>query len=151
MLEIGQNAPDFKLKNQNDEFVSLADCKGKKVVIYFYPKDDTPGCTREGIAFSENKETFDSKNTIILGVSKDSVVSHEKFCNKHNLNITLLSDETGKMCEDYGVWQEKKNYGKTYMGIVRSTYLIDENGCVSDVWKNVRVDGHVQKVLEKVV
>jgi len=150
MLNIGDKAPAFRLDNQDGKSVSLSDFSGKKVVIYFYPKDDTPGCTIEAKEFTDRKAEFDAKNTVILGVSKDSVKSHEKFCNKHSLGITLLSDESGEMVESYGAWQEKKNYGKTYMGIVRSTFLIDEEGSIMNIWPNVRVKGHVDAVLESI-
>ena len=143
-------APDFKVPNQDGKVCELSDYKGKKVVLYFYPKDNTPGCTREGIEFTEKKAVFEALNTVILGVSKDSVKSHQNFCQKHNLGIELLSDESGEMLEAYGVWQEKKNYGKTYMGIVRTTVLIDETGKILEQWDKVRVAGHVDTVLEAV-
>ncbi|MBT5856665.1 thioredoxin-dependent thiol peroxidase [bacterium] len=150
MLEIGQKALSFSLSNENDETITLDSLKGKKVVLFFYPKDATPGCTREGNEFSEKKTEFDSHNTVVLGVSKDSVASHKRFCEKQGFTVSLLSDPEGDMVEDYGVWQEKKNYGRTYMGIVRSTYLIDESGMVAHVWSPVKVAGHVDAVLERV-
>ena len=149
MLEIGKNAPSFTLKNEKNESVSLSDYKGKNVVLFFYPKDNTPGCTKESIAFSDHLAQFEQENTVVLGVSKDSVASHEKFCNKYDLKITLLSDPELDMIKDYGVWQEKKNYGKTYMGIVRSTYLINTEGVIEKVWTNVKVKDHVEAVLEQ--
>ena len=150
MLEVGKKAPAFKLKNQDNEDISLKDYAGQKVVIYFYPKDDTPGCTIEANEFTANVAKFKKKNTVILGVSKDSVESHCKFIDKYGLKIDLLSDPSVKMIEKYGVWQEKNNYGKKYMGIVRTTYLIDENGKVEKAWKNVKVKGHVDDVLASV-
>ena len=143
-------AEPFKGKNQNNQDISLDDFKGKRVILYFYPKDDTPGCTREAIAFSEFKTEFESLNTHIIGVSKDSVSSHQKFCEKHNLTIDLISDPDLEILNQYGVWQEKKNYGKTYMGIVRSTFLINENAQIVKEWRNVRVNGHVEAVLNSV-
>lgn len=148
MLEVGTKAPDFTVNDQDGNSVSLSDFKGKSVVLYFYPKDDTPGCTREGIGFSEKLSEFEKRNAVVLGVSKDSVSSHKKFCNKYNLNITLLSDEDMDILEPYGAWGEKKNYGKTYMGIIRSTFIINPAGDISKVWKAVKVNGHVDKVLE---
>ena len=147
---VGTSAFPFKGKDQNNEDIALADFKGQKVVLYFYPKDDTPGCTREAIAFTALKAEFESENTVVIGVSKDSVASHEKFCNKHDLDLRLISDESGEIVEGYGVWQEKKNYGKTYMGIVRSTFIIDEAGQIQKHWKSVKVDGHAEKVLDAV-
>jgi peroxiredoxin Q/BCP len=148
MLKEGQKAPSFELFNEANQVIKLSDFSGKKLVLYFYPKDDTPGCTKEAIEFGENKKVFDEKNTIVIGISKDSVTSHQKFCTKYQLMIPLLSDPEKQTIEDYGVWQEKKNYGKTYMGIVRSTFLIDETGHIKQIWDNVRVAGHVDAVLE---
>jgi thioredoxin-dependent peroxiredoxin len=149
-IQPGDKAPDFKLKNEAGNDVALSQFSGKKLVIYFYPKDDTPGCTRESIGFSEQKEAFVEKGAQILGVSKDSVESHQKFCKKYDLKIELASDSKGTMVEEYGVWQEKKNYGKTYFGIVRTTVLLNEAGVVEKIWKNVKVEGHVDKVLQYV-
>lgn len=140
-------AKNFVAKNQNNETIELKNYLGKRLVLYFYPKDDTPGCTREAIAFSEKKEAFNALNTQIIGVSKDSVESHQKFCDKYELSIDLISDPELGILNDYGVWQEKKNYGKTYMGIVRSTFVIDESGMIVKSWKSVSVDGHVDEVL----
>ena len=151
MLTIGDMAPDFLLEANTGKKISLSSYKGKRIVLYFYPKDDTPGCTREAIAFTDKLPRFLDQNTIVLGVSRDSTDSHQKFCAKHNLETLLLSDVSGEMTESYGVWQEKKNYGRTYMGIVRSTYLIDETGSVAKIWKNVKVDGHVEAVLAEVL
>tara|TARA_E500000178_G_C16556893_1_gene545563 strand:+ start:101 stop:562 length:462 start_codon:yes stop_codon:yes gene_type:complete len=151
MLTHGDEAPVFNLHNQNGDNIALTDFRGKKVVLFFYPKDSTPGCTREAVGFSELKEQFSSHNTVIFGISKDSVESHQKFCSKFDLSIHLLSDPEKTVIKSYGVWQEKKNYGKTFMGIVRSTFLIDETGHLIKVWKNVRVNGHVDKVLTEVI
>ena len=147
-LKVGDKAPDFKLTADGDSSVSLKQFKGKKVVLYFYPKDDTPGCTKEAISFTEHLNAFENANTVIIGASKDTVAKHEKFKAKHALNITLVSDEDGTLCENYGVWVLKKNYGREYMGIDRSTFLIDEKGKIAQVWRKVRVNGHVEKVLE---
>ncbi len=144
MLEAGQHAPDFTLPSDSGKTVSLSDFKGQTVILYFYPKDDTPGCTTEAIDFSKFLPTL--KNTVILGISKDSVASHQAFKEKHGLKVTLLADIDGKVCEAYGVWQEKKNYGKTYWGIVRTTYLIGPDGRVEKCWKNVKAQGHAEAV-----
>lgn len=146
----GQKAPDFSLPADDGSTVSLADLAGKKIVLYFYPKDDTPGCTVEAIAFSAQKAAFEAANAVVLGVSKDSIKAHCKFRDKHNLTVRLLSDETGGMLEAYGVWVEKSQYGRTYMGIARTTFLIDEKGTVAKVWPKVKVDGHADDVLAAV-
>jgi len=151
MLEIGTNAPAFALPRDGGETVSLESLKGKKVVLYFYPKDNTPGCTTEGLEFTALKDQFDAKNTVVFGISKDSVKKHENFCKKFDFTIGLLSDENGQMCEDYGVWQEKQMYGKTYMGINRATYLLDEAGVITAVWPKVKAKGHAAEVLEAIV
>eukprot|EP01047_Picozoa_sp_COSAG01_P014969 COSAG01_NODE_740_length_13891_cov_35.573013_6_plen_151_part_00 len=148
MIEIGEMAPDFALKNQKGEVVYLADYKGKRVVLYFYPKDNTPGCTKQAQEFSAQKKLFEEKNIIVMGVSRDSVTSHEKFCDKQNLNIILLSDPDLDVIKDYGVWQKKKMFGKTSMGIVRTTFLINEEGIVDEIYDKVKVDGHVDKIVE---
>jgi len=148
-LAVGSQAPNFTCKTDGDATTSLKDFKGKKIVLYFYPKDMTPGCTTEACEFRDTHPDFSKINTEIIGVSKDSVKRHDKFKEKYELPFTLAADEDGKMCEAYGVWQEKKNYGKTYMGIVRSTFLIDEKGKIAAVWRNLRVKGHVEKVLEE--
>jgi thioredoxin-dependent peroxiredoxin len=147
MLDTGDKAPNFSAPTDNGDIVSLKDLQGKKIVLYFYPKDMTPGCTTEACDFRDTHPEFSKINAEIIGVSKDSVKRHDKFKEKYELPFTLLADEDGKICEAYGVWQEKKNYGKTYMGIVRSTFLIDENGKIAAVWRNLRVKGHVDKVL----
>ena len=145
-LNEGDRAPDFNLPGTAGD-VSLAKLKGKNVVLYFYPKDDTPGCTLEGKDFSSIKEKFADANTVILGISKDSVDSHDKFCAKHDIGIPLISDEDGATTEAYGVWVEKNMYGKKYMGIERTTFLIDGNGKIAKIWKKVKVEGHANDVL----
>lgn len=147
-LEKGKKAPDFSGPVSTDDTVSLADFKGKRLVLYFYPKDNTPGCTTEAQDFQANLKEFEKANTAVIGVSKDSLKRHQNFQNKFGLEFPLIADEEGAICEAYGVWQEKKNYGKTYMGIVRSTFLIDENGKIAEAWHNVRVKNHVEKVLD---
>ena len=149
MVNIGDKAPEFSASTDGGGTVSLKDLKDKKIVLYFYPKDMTPGCTAESCGFRDALPDFSKINAEIIGVSKDSVKRHDKFKEKYELPFTLAADEDGKMCEAYGVWQEKKNYGKTYMGIVRSTFLIDEKGKIAAVWRNLRVKGHVDKVLEE--
>ncbi|MDP2357470.1 MAG: thioredoxin-dependent thiol peroxidase [Beijerinckiaceae bacterium] len=146
----GDKAPAFKLAKEGGEFLTLASLKGKKVVLYFYPKDDTSGCTKEAIAFSALRKEFDAAGAVILGVSPDSVESHVKFSKKYNLDLTLLSDEAKAMLEAYGVWVEKSMYGRKYMGVERTTVLIDEKGSVARVWNKVKVDGHAEEVLEAV-
>lgn len=148
-LDVGDKAPEFSLPTDGGGTASLKALKGKKVVLYFYPKDDTPGCTTEACAFRDALPDFSKTGAEIIGVSKDSVARHDKFKAKHDLPFPLIADEDGTLCEAYGVWQEKKNYGKTYMGIVRSTFLIDENGKIAAVWRNLRVKGHVDKVLDE--
>ncbi|MFA7069672.1 MAG: thioredoxin-dependent thiol peroxidase [Sulfurimonas sp.] len=149
MLEIGSKAPDFCLPNQDDIEICLRDILGKWIVLYFYPKDSTPGCTTEACEFSEVAPDFSSLDAIILGVSADSTARHRNFIEKNDLTITLLSDESKKMIESYGIWQLKKNYGKEYTGIVRSTYIIDPQGSIRAVFKNVKVKGHVEAVKAK--
>lgn len=146
----GKKAPAFKMPTNDGGEVSLKDFKGKKLVLFFYPKDNTPGCTTESIGFSENLTKFRRAGADVLGVSKDSVASHERFREKQGLKITLASDKDGDVIEKYGSWIEKKNYGRTYMGIDRSTFLIDENGKILKIWRKVRVKGHVDEVLETV-
>ena len=142
------SAPAVRLMNDEGKLVDLAQFKGKRVVLYFYPKDDTPGCTREACDFRDSLARFGTTNAVVFGVSKDSVASHQKFKAKYNLPFSLLADPEGDVCEAYGVWQEKKNYGKTYMGIVRTTFVIGADGKVEKVFSNVRVDGHVENVLK---
>lgn len=148
MLKIGELAPEFELPNGDGDIVKLRDLRGKKVVLFFYPKDSTSGCTKQAIGFSEKQASFEANNTIVLGVSRDSQASHQKFSEKFDLTVQLLSDSDSKAIEAYGVWQEKMNYGKKYMGIVRTTFLIDESGIVEDIWNKVRVTGHVDKVFD---
>lgn len=147
-LRIGDPAPSFSLPTDEGKTLTLSDLLGKKVIIYFYPKDATPGCTKEACSFRDYKLNFDKKNTFIIGISKDSVKSHEKFKEKEGLNFTLASDETGEVCQAYGVWAEKSMYGRKYFGIDRSTFLIDEKGKIEKIWRGVSVPGHVEEVLE---
>ena len=149
MVNIGDKAPEFSVSTDGGGTVSLKDLIDTKIVLYFYPKDMTPGCTAESCGFRDALPYFSKINAEIIGVSKDSVKRHDKFKEKYELPFMLAADEDGKMCEAYGVWQEKKNYGKNYMGIVRSTFLIDEKGKIAAVWRNLRVKGHVEKVLEE--
>jgi peroxiredoxin Q/BCP len=148
-LEIGDKAPEFTMTTDGGGSVSLAGLKGKNVILYFYPKDDTPGCTTEACGFRDMLPDFTGANAEIIGVSRDSVARHDKFKAKYELPFTLGSDEDGTVCEAYGVWVEKKNYGRTYMGIERSTFLIDGEGVIRGIWRKVRVKGHVEKVLEE--
>ena len=150
MPEINDTAPDFTLPRDGGGEVSLSDLRGSKVVLFFYPKDDTPGCTKESIGFSADVEAFEAAGAKVFGISKDPVASHDKFVKKHGLAVPLLSDAEGSVCEDYGVWKEKKMYGKTFMGIERSTFLIDADGKIARVWPKVKVDGHVAEVLDAV-
>ncbi|MEK4090719.1 MULTISPECIES: thioredoxin-dependent thiol peroxidase [unclassified Viridibacillus] len=144
----GQQAPNFTLKNEQGELVSLADYNGKKsVVLYFYPKDMTPGCTTEACEFRDFHSDFSDLNTVILGVSPDDEKRHEKFIEKHGLPFSLLVDEDHAVAEKYGVWKLKKMYGREYMGIERSTFMIDENGVIIKEWRKVRVKGHIEDVL----
>ena len=147
MISAGSPAPDFSLPRDGGGTVSLSALRGQKVVVYFYPKDDTPGCTIEGIDFTRLKDEFAAAGTVVIGLSKDSVKSHDKFCRKHGLGIILGSDEEGDTSERYGVWVEKSMYGKTYMGIQRATFLIDAAGKVARVWEKVSVEGHADEVL----
>jgi thioredoxin-dependent peroxiredoxin len=149
MIEIGQQAPEFCLPNQDDVEICSRDLKGKWVVLYFYPKDSTPGCTTEACDFTAAMPDFGGLNATIVGVSADSTKRHRNFIEKQNIGFMLLSDESTEMMQSYGVWQLKKNYGKEYMGIVRSTYLIDPEGNVAAAWEKVRVKGHVDAVKEK--
>ncbi|MCH2547584.1 MAG: thioredoxin-dependent thiol peroxidase [Alphaproteobacteria bacterium] len=147
VLSEGSVAPDFTLPSDGGDTVSLSDFAGKKIVLYFYPKDDTPGCTVEAQDFAQLHESFAASDAVILGVSKDSVKKHDKFKAKHCLPFALLSDDA-EVCERYGVWVEKSMYGKKYMGIERSTFLIDTNGKISHIWNKVKVSGHAQDVLD---
>lgn len=147
MLEKGDIAPDFTLPGADDAKVRLCRLRPRKVVLYFYPRDDTAGCTTEALDFSARVAAFDAADTVILGVSKDPVSKHKKFRDKHGLKVTLLSDEASDVCERYGVWIEKSMYGRTFMGIERSTFLIDGEGRIAEVWRKVRVKGHAEKAL----
>ncbi len=146
-LDVGDKAPDFSLKSDEDNTISLSRMKGKKVVLYFYPKDDTPGCTKEACSFRDGFSVIQKKGAIVLGVSTDSVESHKKFKEKFNLNFPLLSDADKKVVNAYGVWKEKALYGRKYMGIERTTFVIDENGKIKRVFPKVKVDGHYDEVL----
>ena len=144
----GDTAPQFELPRDGGGTLSLAELKGKKVVLYFYPRDDTPGCTKEAIAFTEELDKFEAAGALILGVSRDTVAKHDKFRDKHGLKVALLADEDGAVCEAYGVWVEKSMYGKTSMGIERATFLIDQAGKIARVWRKVKVPGHAEAVLD---
>lgn len=148
MLKIGDKAPDFILKNEQNNDIALNDFKGKKVVLYFYPKDNTSGCTKEACSFRDVYDDVLDAGAVVIGISKDNAISHEKFKNKHQLPFFLLSDPDNSVIEAYGAWQEKKMYGKTYMGIVRSTYIIDENGIIIKVYPKVKPDQHGEEVLK---
>ncbi len=149
-IEKGAPAPAFVMPADGGDTVDLAALKGKNVVLYFYPRDDTKGCTNEALAFSEQADEFAAANTVIIGVSKDSVASHDKFKKKYGLSVILASDEETEIAEAYGVWKQKNMYGKTYMGIERSTFLIDADGKVREIWRKVKVPGHADAVLEAV-
>ena len=148
MLEPNTKAPDFTLPNQNGERVSLSNFLGKKVILYFYPKDNTPGCTRQACAFAAANAELEEAGAIVIGISKDSVASHQKFVQKQNLPFILLSDPELQAIEAYGVWQEKKLYGKVSMGVVRTTYLIDEQGMIEKVMPKVKPDTNASEILE---
>jgi peroxiredoxin Q/BCP len=147
-LAVGDKAPAFTLPTDGGGKVSLASLKGQIVVLYFYPKDDTSGCTKEAIEFSAAKAKFDKLGAVVIGCSRDSVASHDKFKGKHKLKVTLAADETGKATESYGVWVEKSLYGRKYMGIERATFLIDASGKLAAIWHKVKVPGHVEAVLK---
>jgi len=147
-LQIGDKAPNFSVEGDGGSQISLSDYAGKNVVLYFYPKDDTPGCTKEAIGFSEVKDKFEALNCAVIGVSKDTAAKHDKFIAKHDLKVSLAADIEGEICEKYGVWVEKKMYGKTYMGIERATFLISSDQTLKQIWRKVRVKGHVEAVLE---
>ncbi|QDU92908.1 thioredoxin-dependent thiol peroxidase [Lignipirellula cremea] len=148
-LEEGVKAPAFQLKSDSGETVKLSDLQGSPVVLYFYPKDDTPGCTKEACAFRDRSEELKKLGAVVLGVSPDDVASHQEFRDKYSLNFPLLYDKDHKLADKYGAWREKNMYGKTSMGIQRSTFLIDAQGKIAKVWKRVQVDGHDQKVLDE--
>ncbi len=148
MITEGSTAPDFTLTDHNGEDVSISQFKGQAIILYFYPKDNTPGCTKEACSFRDDFKVYTEKNTVILGVSKDSVETHKKFIEKQDLPFILLSDPDAQVCELYGVWKEKINFGKRYMGIERTTFHIDPEGTIKKIYKRVKVDGHSAKVLE---
>lgn len=147
MLEAGMKAPDFTLSDKNGSSVSLSNFLGKKVVLYFYPRDNTPGCTRQACAFARSYGMFQEKNTVVIGISKDSVSSHLKFAQKYDLPFVLLSDPELQAIQAYGVWQEKKLYGKVSMGVVRTTYLINEEGTIEKVMPKVKPDTNAEEIL----
>ncbi|WP_445489700.1 thioredoxin-dependent thiol peroxidase [Niallia sp. 03133] len=149
-LNIGEKAPDFELPANTGENIKLSDFKGMHVVLYFYPKDMTPGCTTEACDFRDNHSEFENLDAVIIGISPDPVGKHEKFIQKHGLPFLLLADEEHKVAELYDVWKLKKNFGKEYMGIERSTFLIDKEGTVVKEWRKVRVAGHVEEVLKTI-
>ncbi len=149
-LDIGAKAPDFTLPTDGNGSVTLAKLKGKKVVLYFYPKDDTSGCTAEACAFRDMFPRFKKMDAMVIGISRDSVAKHDKFKKKYELPFTLASDEEGKVTEKYGVWVQKSMYGRKYMGIERATFLIDEKGVLRQVWHKVKVPGHADEVLAAV-
>ena len=146
-MNIGDTAPGFSLADQNGNIISLADFSGRKVVLYFYPKDNTPGCTRQACAFAASYEGFKAKNIVVIGISRDSVESHRKFAEKHNLPFILLADPELEVIKSYGVWQEKKLYGKVSMGVVRTTFIIDENGKIAEIMPKVKPDTNASDIL----
>lgn len=147
-LAVGDIAPDFDLEGDGGERISLGALKGKPVVVYFYPKDNTPGCTKEAIAFTQLIDEFNEAGVAIIGLSPDTVKKHDNFIAKHNLAIRLAADTEKKTATDYGVWVEKSMYGKKYMGVERSTFLVDANGKIAQIWRKVKVAGHAETVLE---
>ena len=147
MLEVGTLAPDFNLPDHNGTMVTLSGFRGKKVVLYFYPKDNTPGCTRQACAFGENYAEFKNRNIAVIGISKDSVASHRKFADKYNLPFILLADTELSAIQAYGVWQEKKLYGKVSMGVVRTTFIIDEKGMIEKIMPKVKPDTNATEIL----
>ncbi|MCR8825651.1 peroxiredoxin [Pseudosulfitobacter koreensis] len=150
MIEVASPAPDFTLPQTEGPDVTLSALRGAPVVLFFYPKDNTPGCTKESIAFSEHMQAFADAGAQVYGISKDSLKKHANFTAKHDLTVPLLSDENGTVCEDYGVWKEKQMYGKTFLGIERTTVLIAADGTIARIWPKVKVPGHAEEVLEAV-
>ncbi len=150
MIDVRDTAPDFTLPRDGGGAVTLSDLRPQTVVLYFYPKDDTPGCTKEAQGFTEHLAAFEDAGAVVLGVSKDPVAKHDKFVAKYDLGIGLLSDAEGDVCERYGTWVEKKMYGKTYMGIERATFVIGGDGVITHAWRKVKVPGHVEAVLDAV-
>lgn len=149
-LQPGDKAPDFSMPTNEGNTVSLKEYAGRRLVLYFYPKDDTPGCTKEACSFRDNLPHFETIDAAILGVSKDNVAKHEKFIKKFDLNFPLAADEDGSVCEAYGTWIEKSMYGRKYMGIDRATFLIDEEGKIARIWRKVSVTGHTEDVLKAI-
>ena len=149
-LQTGQPAPDFTCATDGSGELTLSELRGNYVVLYFYPKDDTPGCTKEACGFNENLQEFKGLNAEIIGVSKDNVSKHDKFKEKYALNFTLISDEDGTVCEKYGTWIEKSMYGRKYMGIERATFLINPDGTIAKIWRKVKVKGHVDEVKSEI-
>ncbi len=149
-LNIGDLAPNFKLPKDGGGEIALETLRGKNVVLYFYPKDDTSGCTNQAIQFSEKKDEFTAKNAVIIGVSKDSIKSHDKFKAKYDLKIDLLSDEELNVANSYGTWVEKSMYGRKYMGMDRSTFLIDTDGKIKKIWRKVKIPGHIDDVIKSI-
>jgi thioredoxin-dependent peroxiredoxin len=149
-LKPGDPAPAFDLPTAGGGRVSLAGLKGKRVILYFYPKDDTPACTQEALNFTEKTNDFAAANAVVVGVSRDTAAKHDKFTAKYGLKVQLASDQDGLVCERYGVWVEKSMYGRTYMGVERATFLIDEKGRLQRIWRKVRVPGHVDDVLKEI-
>ena len=150
-IEVGQIAPDFSLPTDEGNMLSLKDLKGKKVILYFYPKDDTPGCIKEACGFRDIWLQLSKSGTVVLGISKDSIEVHKSFKQKYNLPFTLLSDREYDVCEQYEVWVDKNHFGKRYKGIERTTFLIDKKGVIEEAWPKVRVEGHVDEILEKII
>jgi len=148
MLEVGKKAPAFKLADSNGKQIALTDFKGRKVILYFYPKDMTPGCTQEACEFRDAFPDFNKLKTVVIGISADSTIMHKKFADKYSLPFILLSDETKEVLEKYDVWKEKSMYGKKYMGIERTTFVIDEQGKILHIFPKVKVNGHVEEVLK---
>ena len=148
MLEIGTRAPEFTLRDKDGKEVSLSDFRGSKVILYFYPKDNTPGCTKEACSFRDKKEELDTEGFTVIGISKDSEKSHQRFAEKHNLSFTLLSDEDTSTIQAYEAWGEKSLYGKRYMGIIRMTYVIDEDGIIIKAYDKVKVATHAEDILK---
>ena len=149
-LSVGDKAPNFTLPTDGERKITLSKLKGEKVIVYFYPKDDTPGCTKETCGFNDNLSKLNKLNVRVIGISKCSVQKHDKFKAKYDLKFPLASDENSDVCEQYGTWVEKNMYGKKYMGIERSTFLIDEKGKIAEIWRKVKVNGHVDAVIEAI-
>ena len=147
VLQVGEKAPAFSLLGSDGKNYSLKDFKGKKIVLYFYPKDDTSGCTKEACSFRDNLSAITKKGAVVIGISPDGIKAHEKFISKYDLNFLLLSDEEKTILQKYGVWKEKSMYGRKYMGVERTTFIIDEKGKISHLFPKVKVDGHTEEVI----